>query len=51
MRTSTGLGSVKADEDLIRTEKGYETPSYAGAEDALEIEVSSGVGEIKIELA
>lgn len=51
VRTSTGLGNVRADSDLIRTGKGYETASYAGAEDVLEIEVSSGVGEIKIELA
>ncbi len=51
VRTSTGLGGVSADEGLIRSDKGYQTTSYAGSDVRLDIDVRSGVGSIRVEMA
>jgi hypothetical protein len=51
VKTSMGLGGINADEDLIKVKGGYETDSYADSAHRIDIEVSSGVGAIKIELA
>lgn len=47
---SVGLGDVKADRDLVRRKSGFETESYATAEHKLDIDVSGGVGSIRIEI-
>lgn len=45
-----GLGDVKADRDLVRRKNGFETESYATAEQKFDIDVSGGMGSVKIEL-
>lgn len=47
---SMGLGEIKADQDFVRRAGGYETAAYAGADKRLDIDVSGGVGAVKIEL-
>ncbi|GAB4576101.1 MAG: hypothetical protein Kow0077_30920 [Anaerolineae bacterium] len=48
---SMGLGDIKADPDLIQRNGGYETPAYAGSEVRFDIEVSGGVGSVRLEVA
>ncbi len=50
VRASTGLGSTEVAEGLLRRDNGYETESYAGATARLDIQVSTGVGAIKVQL-
>ncbi|MBN2471727.1 MAG: hypothetical protein JXN59_13480 [Anaerolineae bacterium] len=47
---SMGLGEIRADPDLVRRGGGYETASYAEATDRFDIDVSGGVGSVKIEI-
>ncbi len=47
---SMGLGEVRADTDLVRRAGGYETAAYAEATERFDIDVSGGVGAVKIEI-
>ncbi len=51
VNASVGLGGINADDDLIRMGKSYQTAAYADSSVHLDIDVSGGVGAIRIALA
>ncbi|NPV66625.1 MAG: hypothetical protein HPY64_05705 [Anaerolineae bacterium] len=50
VNASVGLGGISADDDLIRMGKSYQTAAYDASDVRLDIDVSGGVGAIRIEL-
>ncbi len=50
IRVESGLGEVRVDHDRFpRVAGGYESPGYADAVDAVDLDVHNGVGAIRIE--
>lgn len=50
IRVGNGLGDVHVDRDRFpRVDGGYESPGYADAADAVDLDVRNGVGSVRIE--
>jgi hypothetical protein len=47
---SAGLGSVHMDRALQQVKKGYQTASYEDAENHLNVDISTGLGAIRVEV-